>query len=110
MSNRTDKAILLFFFFFLKLIKRRRMYYVQYGCYNKSKTVRFMLGFHILRVYKFIFVSKYLLTLSLALNLESRLTQNDGKLLQVFSFVCLPVLLFFPFHLFGKAESMNKYF
>ena len=81
-----------------------------YGCYNKSKTVRFMLGFQILRVYKFIFVSKYLLTLSLALSLESSLTQNDGKLLQVFSFVCLPVLLFFPFHLFGKAESMNKYF
>ena len=81
-----------------------------YGCYNKSKTVRFMLGFQILRVYKFIFVLEYLLTLSLTLSLESRLTQNNSKLLQVFSFVCLPILLFFPFHLFGKAESMNKYF
>ena len=69
-----------------------------------------MLGFQILRVYKFIFVLEYLLTLSLALSLESRLTQNDGELLQVFSFVCLPVLLSFPFHLFGKAGSMNKYF
>ena len=81
-----------------------------YGCYNKSKMVHFMLGFQILRVYKFIFVSEYLLTLSLTLSLESRLTQNDDKLLQVFSFVCLPVLLSFPFHFFGKAESMNKYF
>ena len=34
---------------------------------KKSKTLHFMLGFQILRVYKFIFCTQYLLTLSLAL-------------------------------------------
>ena len=36
---------LFFIIFFMKLIKWRRMY----GCYNKSKIVRFMLGFQILK-------------------------------------------------------------
>ena len=47
------------------------------------------------------------LCLTWALAITHRSRQNNGKLLRVFSFFCLCVLLFFPFHLFRKAESMN---
>ena len=49
--------------------------------------------------------------LSLSLSpLKSRLTQNNDKLLRVFSFVCLLILLFFLFICLGKLKAwMIKY-
>ena len=44
--------------------------------------------------------------LSLSLSpLKSRLTQNNDKLLRVFSFVCLLILLFFLFICLGKLKA-----
>ena len=60
----------------------------------------------------FLSVSFNSLSLSLSpiySSLTWRKTTVSHKLLRVFSSVCLRVLLFFYFHLFGKAESKNDF-
>ena len=106
--NQTDTGPVILFFFY-EADKTTSYVWVLLKK-KKAKQCVLCSVFRFSRVYKFIFCSQYLLSLSLTL--ASRVSpdaevQNNGKFLYVFSFVCLCVLLFFPFHLFGKAEDMN---
>ena len=108
--NRTDTGSVVLFLFFYEADKM--MSYVWVLLKKKKKqNGAFYARFSDSQGYISPYFALNIFQLSLSLSpLKSHLTQNNDKLLRVFSFVCLLILLFFLFICLGKLKAwMIKY-